>query len=229
MKFKNIFWTVVVLGGIIAVGLFGWSIYNNEGDSPTMYEPADSVTVSTTKREESQSKPESSESESVDDYKEQPQELETTGSESESESDVDVDVDVDAGVDAGVDADEDVDVDADGDVDVDELNYAVSQEVSEAREYHDLMYPGYAWVNYVDDLYITDNMMIVVNATQEIDPLEDYQKVEVINEIQKVVGVAHFKVSDEDIYGNLPVVVYNDNGELIAESSFETPRDIELY
>lgn len=213
MKFKNIFWTVVVLSGVIAVGLFGWSIYNNEGDSPTMYEPADSITVSTTKREESQSEPESSESESVDDYNEQPQELETTGSESEYESDVAVDGDGDA----------------DGDVDVDELNYAVSQEVSEAREYHDLMYPGYAWVNYVDDLYITDNMMIVVNATQEIDPLEDYQMVEVINEIQKVVGVAHFKVSDEDIYGNLPVVVYSDSGELIAESSFETPRDIELY
>lgn len=214
MKFKNIFWTVVVLSGVIAVGLFGWSIYNNEGDSPTMYEPADSVTVSTTKREESQSESESeSESESVgesvDDDKEQVSELETTDSESEYESDAGVDVD--------------------GDVDIDELNYAVSQEVSEAREYHDLMYPGYAWVNYVDDLYITDNMMIVVNATQEIDPLEDYQMVEVINEIQKVVGVAHFKVSDEDIYGNLPVVVYNDNGELIAESSFETPRDIELY
>lgn len=211
MKFKNIFWTVVVLSGVIAVGLFGWSIYNNEGDSPTMYEPADSVTVSTTKREESQSESESeseSKSESVDDYEEQPQELETTGSESES--------DVNA------------DVDADADVDVDELNYAVSQEFSEAREYHDLMYPGYAWVNYVDDLYITDNMMIVVNATQEIDPLEDYQKVEVINEIQKVVGVVHFTLSDEDIYGNLPVVVYS-NGELIAESSFETPRDIELY
>lgn len=207
MKFKNIFWTVVVTIGVIAVGLFGWSIYNDEGESPTMYEPADSVTVSTTKREESQSESES-ESESVDDYTEQPQELETTGSEAESESDVDVD--------------------ADADVDVDELNYAVSQEFSEAREYHDLMYPGYAWVNYVDDLYITDNMMIVVNATQEIDPLEDYQKEEVINEIQKVVGVAHFKLSDEDIYGNLPVVVYS-NGELIAESSFETPRDLELY
>ena len=178
-----------------------------------MYQPADSVTVSTTKREESQSEPESeseSESESVDDYKEQVSEVETTGYESESESDVDVDVD------------------ADVDVDVDELNYAVSQEFSEAREYHDLMYPGYAWVNYVDDLYITDNMMIVVNATEEIDPLEDYQKEEVINEIQKVVGVAHFKLSDEDIYGNLPVVVYS-NGELIAESSFETPRDLELY
>lgn len=213
MKFKNIFWTVIVLSGVIAVGLFGWSIYNNEGETPTMYQPADSVTVSTTKREESQSEPESeseSESESVDDYKEQVSEVETTGYESESESDVDVDVD------------------ADVDVDVDELNYAVSQEFSEAREYHDLMYPGYAWVNYVDDLYITDNMMIVVNATEEIDPLEDYQKEEVINEIQKVVGVAHFKLSDEDIYGNLPVVVYS-NGELIAESSFETPRDLELY
>lgn len=214
MKFKNIFWTVIVLSGVIAVGLFGWSIYNDEGDSPTMYQPADSVTVSTTKREESQSEPEpesesESESESVDDYEEQPQELETTGSESESESEYDVD--------------------ADADVDVDELNYAVSQEVSEAREYHDLMYPGYGWVNYVDDLYIADNMLIVVNATQEIDPLEDYQMVEVINEIQKVVGVAHFKVSDEDIYGNLPVVVYSDSGELIAESSFETPRNIELY
>lgn len=209
MKFKNIFWTVVVTIGVIAVGLFGWSIYNDGGESPTMYEPADSVTVSTTKREESQSEPESeSESESVDDYEEQPQELETTGSEAESNVNADVDADVD--------------------VDVDELNYAVSQEFSEAREYHDLMYPGYAWVNYVDDLYITDNMMIVVNATQEIDPLEDYQKEEVINEIQKVVGVAHFKVSDEDIYGNLPVVVYS-NGELIAESSFETPRDLELY
>lgn len=219
MKFKNIFWTVVVVSGVIAVGLFGWSIYNNEGDSPTMYQPADSVTVSTTKREESQSEPEpESVSESEDDYKEQVSELETTGSESESESDVDADSDVDT----------DVDVDADVDVDVDELNYAVSQEFSEAREYHDLMYPGYAWVNYVDDLYITDNMMIVVNATQEIDPLEDYQKEEVINEIQKVVGVAHFKLSDEDIYGNLPVVVYS-NGELIAESSFETPRDLELY
>lgn len=217
MKFKNIFWTVVVTIGVIAVGLFGWSIYNDEGESPTMYQPADSVTVSTTKREESQSESESesnseSKSESVDDYEEQPQELETTGSESESDVDTDVDVDVDADV----------------DVDVDELNYAVSQEFSEAREYHDLMYPGYAWVNYVDDLYITDNMMIVVNATQEIDPLEDYQKEEVINEIQKVVGVAHFKLSDEDIYGNLPVVVYS-NGELIAESSFETPRDLELY
>ena len=211
MKFKNIFWTVVVLSGVIAVGLFGWSIYNNEGESPTMYQPADSVTVSTTKREESQSESES-ESESVDDYEEQPQELETTGSESKSD----------------VEADANADADADADVDVDELNYAVSQEFSEAREYHDLMYPGYAWVNYVDDLYITDNMMIVVNATQEIDPLEDYQKVEVINEIQKVVGVAHFTLSDEDIYGNLPVVVYS-NGELIAESSFETPRDIELY
>lgn len=208
MKFKNIFWTVVVTMGVIAVGLFGWSIYNDEGESPTMYQPADSVTVSTTKREESQSESES-ESESVDDYEEQPQELETTGSESESEYDVDVD--------------------ADADVNIDELNYAVSQEFSEAREYHDLMYPGYAWVNYVDDLYITDNMMIVVNATQEIDPLEDYQKEEVINEIQKVVGVAHFKLSDEDIYGNLPVVVYSDSGELIAESSFETPRDLELY
>ena len=214
MKFKNIIGTIVVVVGVIAVGLFGWSIYNDEGDSPTMYQPADSVTVSTTKREESQSEPEpESESESVDDYEEQPQELETTGSESESDVDVDVDVDVDA----------------DADVDVDELNYAVSQEVSEAREYHDLMYPGYGWVNYVDDLYIADNMLIVVNATQEIDPLEDYQMVEVINEIQKVVGVAHFKVSDEDIYGNLPVVVYSDSGELIAESSFETPRNIELY
>lgn len=211
MKFKNIIGTVVVLGGIIAIGLFGWSIYNNKGEEPTMYEPADSVTVSTTKREESQSESES-ESESVDDYEEQSQELETTVSESESEYESDVNVDSDA----------------DADVDVDELNYAVSQEVSDAREYHDLMYPGYGWVNYVDDLYITDNMMIVVNATQEIDPLEDYQKDEVINEIQKVVGVAHFKLSDEDIYGNLPVVVYS-NGELIAESSFETPRDIELY
>ena len=212
MKFKNIIGTIVVVVGVIAVGLFGWSIYNDEGDSPTMYQPADSVTVSTTKREESQSESESVD-ESVDDDKEQVSELETTGSESESEYDVDVDVDADADV----------------DVDVDELNYAVSQEFSEAREYHDLMYPGYAWVNYVDDLYITDNMMIVVNATQEIDPLEDYQMVEVINEIQKVVGVAHFKVSDEDIYGNLPVVVYSDSGELIAESSFETPRNIELY
>lgn len=192
MKFKNIIGTVVVLGGIVVIGLFGWSYSNNEGDGSTMYQPSDNITVNTTKREESQSEPES-----VEDYKERLPELETVGSES--------------------------------DVDTDELNYAVSQEVSEGREYQDLGYLEYGWVNYVDSLYVTDNMIIVINATQELEYLDNYYMVESINEIQKIVDVLHFELSDKDIYGNLPVAVYNNKGELIADSSFETPRHIELY
>ena len=192
MKFKNIIGTVVVLGGVIVIGLFGWSYSNNEGDGSTMYQPSDNVTVNTTKREESQSEPES-----VEDYKERLPEVETVGSES--------------------------------DVDTDELNYAVLQEVSEGQEYQDLGYSEYGWVNYVDSLYVTDNLVIVINATQELEYLDRYHRVEAINEIQKVVDVLHFELSDKDIYGNLPVAVYNSNGELIADSSFETPRHIELY
>lgn len=192
MKFKNFIGTVVVLGGVIVIGLFGWSYSNNEGDGSNMYQPSDSVTVNTTKREETQSEPES-----VEDYKERLPELETVGSES--------------------------------DVDTDELNYAVSQEVSEGQEYKDLGYSEYGWVNYVDSLYVTDNMIIVINATQELEYLDKYHRVEAINEIQKVVDVLHFELSDKDIYGNLPVAVYNNKGELIADSSFETPRHIELY
>lgn len=192
MKFKNIIGTVVVLGGVIVIGLFGWSYSNNEGDGLTMYQPSDNVTVNTTKREESQSEPES-----VEDYKEQLPELETIGSES--------------------------------DVGTDELNYAVSQEVFEGQEYQDLGYSEYGWLKYVDSLYVTDNMVIVINATQELEYLDKYHKVEAINEIQKVVDVLHFELSDKDIYGNLPVAVYNNKGELIADSSFETPRRIELY
>lgn len=192
MKFKNIIGTVVVLGGVIVIGLFGWSYSNNEGDGSTMYQPSDNITVNTTKREESQSEPES-----VEDYKERLPELETVGSES--------------------------------DVDTDELNYAVLQEVSEGQEYQDLGYSEYGWVNYVDSLYVTDNLVIVINATQELEYLDRYHRVEAINEIQKVVDVLHFELSDKDIYGNLPVSVYNSNGELIADSSFETPRHIELY
>ena len=192
MKFKNIIGAVVVLGGVIVVGLFGWSYSNNEGDGSTMYQPSDNVTVNTTKREESQSEPES-----VEDYKERLPELETVGSES--------------------------------DVDTDELNYAVLKEVSEGQEYQDLGYSEYGWVNYVDSLYVTDNLVIVINATQELEYLDRYHRVEAINEIQKVVDVLHFELSDKDIYGNLPVAVYNNKGELIADSSFETPRHIELY
>ena len=192
MKFKNIIGTVVVLGGIVVIGLFGWSYSNNEGDGSTMYQPSDNITVNTTKREESQPEPES-----VEDYKERLPELETVGSESY--------------------------------VDTDELNYAVSQEVSEGQEYQDLGYLEYGWVNYVDSLYVTDNMIIVINATQELEYLDNYHMVESINEIQKVVDVLHFELSDKDIYGNLPVAVYNNKGELIADSSFETPRHIELY
>lgn len=192
MKFKNIIGTVVVLGGVIVIGLFGWSYSNNEGDGSTMYQPSDNVTVNTTKREESQSEPES-----VGDYKERLPEVETVGSES--------------------------------DVDTDELNYAVLQEVYEAQEYQDLGYSEYGWVNYVDSLYVTDNMIFVINATQELEYLDRYHRVEAINEIQKVVDVLHFELSDKDIYGNLPVAVYNNKGELIADSSFETPRHIELY
>lgn len=192
MKFKNIIGTVIVLGGVIVIGLFGWSYSNNEGDGSAMYQPSDNVTVNTTKREESQSEPES-----VEDYKERLPELETVGSES--------------------------------DVDTDELNYAVLQEVSEGQEYQDLGYSEYGWVNYVDSLYVTDNLVIVINATQELEYLDNYHRVEAINEIQKVVDVLHFELSDKDIYGNLPVAVYNSNGELIADSSFETPRHIELY
>lgn len=192
MKFKNIIGTVVVLGGIVVIVLFGWSYSNNEGDGSTMYQPSDNVTVNKTKREESQSEPES-----VEDYKERLPELETAGSES--------------------------------DVDTDELNYAVSQEVSEGQEYQDLGYSEYGWVNYVDSLYVTDNRIIVINATQELEYLDNYHRVEAINEIQKVVDVLHFELSDKDIYGNLPVAVYNSKGELIADSSFETPRHIELY
>ena len=192
MKFKNIIGTVVILGGVIVIRLFGWSYSNNEGDGSTMYQPSDNVTVNTTKREESQSEPES-----VEDYKERLPEVETVGSES--------------------------------DVDTDELNYAVLQEVSEGQEYQDLGYSEYGWVNYVDSLYVTDNLIIVINATQELEYLDKYHRVEAINEIQKVVDVLHFELSDKDIYGNLPVAVYNSNGELIADSSFETPRHIELY
>ena len=192
MKFKNIIGTVVVLGGVIVIGLFGWSYSNNEGDGSTMYQPSDNVTVNTTKREESQSEPES-----VEDYKERLPEVETVGSES--------------------------------DVDTDELNYAVLQEVSEGQEYQELGYSEYGWVNYVDSLYVTDNLIIVINATQELEYLDKYHRVEAINDIQKVVDVLHFELSDKDIYGNLPVAVYNNNGELIADSSFETPRHIELY
>lgn len=192
MKFKNIIGTVVVLGGVIVIGLFGWSYSNNEGDGSTMYQPSDNVTVNTTKREESQSEPES-----VEDYKERLPEVETVVSES--------------------------------DVDTDELNYTVLQEVSEGQEYQDLGYSEYGWVNYVDSLYVTDNKIIVINATQELEYLDRYHRVEAINEIQKVVDVLHFELSDKDIYGNLPVAVYNNNGELIADSSFETPRHIELY
>lgn len=192
MKFKNIIGTVVVLGGVIVIGLFGWSYSNNEGDGSTMYQPSDNVTVNTTKREEIQSEPES-----VGDYKERLPELETVGSES--------------------------------DVDTDELNYAVLKEVSEGQEYQDLGYSEYGWVNYVDSLYVTDNKIIVINATQELEYLDRYHRVEAINEIQKVVDVLHFELSDKDIYGNLPVAVYNNKGELIADSSFETPRHIELY
>lgn len=192
MKFKNIIGTVVVLGGVIVIGLFGWSYSNNEGDGSTMYQPSDNVTVNTTKREESQSEPES-----VEDYKERLPEVETVGSES--------------------------------DVDTDELNYAVLKEVSEGQEYQDLGYSEYGWVNYVDSLYVTDNLVIVINATQELEYLDRYHRVEAINEIQKVVDVLHFELSDKDIYGNLPVAVYNNKGELIADSSFETPRHIELY
>lgn len=192
MKFKNIIGTVVVLGGVIVIGLFGWSYSNNEGDGSTMYQPSDNVTVNTTKREESQSEPES-----VEDYKERLPEVETVGSES--------------------------------DVDTDELNYAVLKEVSEGQEYQDLGYSEYGWVNYVDSLYVTDNLVIVINATQELEYLDRYHRVEAINEIQKVVDVLHFDLSDKDIYGNLPVAVYNNKGELIADSSFETPRHIELY
>lgn len=192
MKFKNIIGTVVVLGGIVVIGLFGWSYSNNEGDGSTMYQPSDNITINTTKREESQSEPES-----VEDYKERLPELETVGSES--------------------------------DVDTDELNYAVRQEVSEGQEYQDLGYLEYGWVNYVDSLYVTDNMIIVINATQELEYLDNYHMVESINDIQKVVDVLHFELSDKDIYGNLPVAVYNNKGELIADSSFETPRHIELY
>lgn len=192
MKFKNIIGTVVVLGGIVVIVLFGWSYSNNEGDGSTMYQPSDNVTVNKTKREESPSEPES-----VEDYKERLPELETVGSES--------------------------------DVDIEELNYAVSQEVSEGQEYQDLGYLEYGWVNYVDSLYVTDNRIIVINATQELEYLDNYHMVESINEIQKVVDVLHFELSDKDIYGNLPVAVYNNKGELIADSSFETPRHIELY
>lgn len=192
MKFKNFIGTVVVLGGVIVIGLFGWSYSNNEGDGSTMYQPSDNVTVNTTKREESQSEPES-----VEDYTERLPELETVGSESY--------------------------------VDTDELNYAVSQEVSEGQEYQDLGYSEYGWVNYVDSLYVTDSMVIVINATQELEYLDKYHRVEAINEIQKVVDVLHFELSDKDTYGNLPVAVYNNKGELIADSSFETPRHIELY
>lgn len=192
MKFKNIIGTVVVLGGVIVIGLFGWSYSNNEGDGSTMYQPSDNVTVNTTKREESHSEPES-----VEDYKERLPEVETVVSES--------------------------------DVDTDELNYTVLQEVSEGQEYQDLGYSEYGWVNYVDSLYVTDNKIIVINATQELEYLDRYHRVEAINEIQKVVDVLHFELSDKDIYGNLPVAVYNNNGELIADSSFETPRHIELY
>lgn len=192
MKFKNIIGTVVVLGGVIVIGLFGWSYSNNEGDGSTMYQPSDNVTVNTTKREESQSEPES-----VEDYKERLPEVETVVSES--------------------------------DVDTDELNYTVLQEVSEGQEYQDLGYSEYGWVNYVDSLYVTDNLIIVINATQELEYLDNYHRVEAINDIQKVVDVLHFELSDKDIYGNLPVAVYNNNGELIADSSFETPRHIELY
>ena len=192
MKFKNIIGTVVVLGGIVVIGLFGWSYSNNEGDGSTMYQPSDNITINTTKREESQSEPES-----VEDYKERLPELETAGYES--------------------------------DVDTDELNYAVSQEVSEGQEYQDLGYSEYGWVSYVDSLYVTDNRIIVINATQELEYLDNYHMVESINEIQKVVDVLHFELSDKDIYGNLPVAVYNNKGELIADSSFETPRHIELY
>lgn len=192
MKFKNIIGTVVVLGGIVVIVLFGWSYSNNEGDGSTMYQPSDNVTVNKTKREESQSEPES-----VEDYKERLPELETVGSES--------------------------------DVDTDELNYAVSQEVSEGQEYQDLGYSEYGWVNYVDSLYVTDNLVIVISATQELEYLDNYHRVEAINEIQKVVDVLHFELSYKDIYGNLPVAVYNSKGELIADSSFETPRHIELY
>ena len=192
MKFKNIIGTVVVLGGVIVIGLFGWSYSNNEGDGSTMYQPSDNVTVNTTKREETQAEPES-----VGDYKERLPELETAGSKY--------------------------------DVNTDELNYALSQEVAEAQEYQYLGYSDYDWVNYVDSLYITDNMIIVINATQGLEYLDDYNMVEAINEVQKVVGVAHFELSDEGIYGNLPVAVYNNKGELIADSSFETPRHIELY
>lgn len=76
MKFKNIIGTVVVLGCVIVIGIFGWSYSNDEGDGSTMYQPSDNVTVNTTKREESQSEPKSSE-----DCKEQIPELETTCSE----------------------------------------------------------------------------------------------------------------------------------------------------
>ncbi|AXY81151.1 hypothetical protein AVP_35 [Aerococcus phage vB_AviM_AVP] len=192
MKFKNIIGTVVVLGCVIVIGLFGWSYSNNEGDGSTMYQPSDNVTVNTTKREEIQSEPES-----VEDYKERLPESETVGSES--------------------------------DVDPGELNYAVSQEVFEGQDYQDLGYSEYGWLKYVDSLYVTDNMVIVINATQELEYLDKYHKVEAINEIQKVVDVLHFELSDKDIYGNLPVAVYNNKGELIADSSFETPRRIELY
>lgn len=120
-------------------------------------------------------------------------------------------------------------VGSESDVDTDELNYAVLKEVSEGQEYQDLGYSEYGWVNYVDSLYVTDNLVIVINATQELEYLDRYHRVEAINEIQKVVDVLHFELSDKDIYGNLPVAVYNNKGELIADSSFETPRHIELY
>lgn len=113
-------------------------------------------------------------------------------------------------------------------VNLDELNFSIKREFEEAIEYESLAYDGYGWIQYTDGLYVDETGTLIIQATPVFEDIFDDMQVMAVNEMQKVADVEYFVLSD-GVYGDMPVTVYGSQGNIIADSTYDAPREIQLY
>lgn len=113
------------------------------------------------------------------------------------------------------------------DYDLGELNSKVLDSFIEASEFNQQGADGYEWTLYVKDIEINNKEAIHVNVINDFMLLDDSSKTEVLDSVQRCVGLQYFLLTE--IQRSFYTTAFDESGNKVAQSEMFNLNSYKFY
>lgn len=113
------------------------------------------------------------------------------------------------------------------DYDLGELNSKVLDSFIESGEFNQQGADGYEWTVYVKDIEINNKEAIHVNVFNDFMLLDDSSKTEVLDSVQRCVGLQYFLLTENQ--RSFYTTAYDESGNKVAQSEMFNLNSYKFY